>query len=151
MRPVARRMGPAMLACVAACAAAAPAHAAGGVEARNKALVLAMWHDVIDGRNIAAAPRYIAPDYRQHSPGIGQGRAALMTFLRHEFHDPAPLAKGYPLTNFAFVLADGDLVQLMFQRQMPSRDDPARMIDVAWYDTYRVKDGRIVEHWDSAQ
>ena len=119
--------------------------------ARNKQVVLGMWHDVIDGRNIANAPRYIAEDYVQHSPSAGQGRAALMTFLKKEFGDPAPRAAGtYPLTKFVFVLAEGDLVQLMFQRQIPRKADPAIIDNVWWYDTYRVQDGLIVEHWDSA-
>lgn len=119
--------------------------------AANKQLVLAMWHDVIDGRNIEAAGKYIASDYIQHSPGIGQGLAALITFLRTEFPDMQPLEPGtYPLTRFEFVLAEGDLVQLMFQRHLPGPHDPARLTPVWWYDTYRIRDGLIVEHWDSA-
>lgn len=119
--------------------------------AANKQLVLAMWHDVIDGRNIEAAAKYIAPDYIQHSPGVGQGLAALIAFLRTEFPDAQPLEPGtYPLTQFEFVIAEGDLVQLMFRRTLPAGKDPTRAVDVWWYDTYRVRDGKIVEHWDSA-
>jgi len=90
--------------------------------AANKQLVLAMWHDVIDGRNIEAAAKYIAPDYIQHSPGVGQGLAALIAFLRTEFPDAQPLEPGtYPQTRFEFVIAEGDLVQLMFRRTLPRR------------------------------
>ena len=118
--------------------------------AANKQLVLAMWHDVIDGRNIEAAAKYIAPDYIQHSPGVGQGLAALIAFLRTEFPDAQPLEPGtYPLTRFEFVIAEGDLVQLMFRRTLPAGKD-LTAVDVWWYDTYRVRDGKIVEHWDSA-
>jgi predicted SnoaL-like aldol condensation-catalyzing enzyme len=124
----------------------------GSLQQRNKQVVLDMWHDVIDGRNIAAVPRYIAENYVQHSASAGQGRTALMQFLKTEFPDAKPLARGtYKLTNFVFVLAEGDLVQLMFQRRIPSRNDPARLVDTWWYDTYRVRNGMIVEHWDSMQ
>ncbi len=118
----------------------------------NKQLVLDMWHDVIDGRNIDAARKYIATDYQQNSPSLGSGVEALITFLHTEFPNSEPLKPGtYPLTEFEFVLAEGDLVQLMFQRQLPNSSDPAELKKVWWYDTYRVKDGMIVEHWDSAQ
>lgn len=117
----------------------------------NKQLVLAMWHDVIDGRNIDAARKYMAVDYKQHSPGIPSGVEALIAFLHTEFPDSRPLPPGYPLTKFEFVLAEGDLVQLMFQREIPDPQAAGKTVKVWWYDTYRVKDGKIVEHWDSAQ
>jgi predicted SnoaL-like aldol condensation-catalyzing enzyme len=116
----------------------------------NKQLVLDMWHEVIDGRNIDAARKYISKDYKQNSPVAPDGVEALIDFLHTEFPDSQPLEPGtYPLTEFEFVIAEGDLVQLMFQRTLPSRDNPSEMVDVWWYDTYRVKDGMVVEHWDS--
>ena len=116
----------------------------------NKQLVLNMWHEVIDGRNIEAARKYISVDYKQHSHSAPNGVEALITFLKTEFPNSTPLKAGsYPLTHFEFVIAEGDLVQLMFQRELPSFKDPSKIIKTWWYDTYRVKDGMIVEHWDS--
>ena len=116
----------------------------------NKRLVLDMWHEVIDGRHIDAARKYIAADYVQHSPGVPNGVEALIDFLHTEFPDSEPLDPGsYPLTKFEFVLAEGDLVQLMFRRELPGREDPAETVPVWWFDTYRVREGMIVEHWDS--
>ncbi len=116
----------------------------------NKQVVLDMWHDVIDGRNIDGARKYIHADYIQHSPGVPNGVEALIEFLHTEFPDTEALEPGsYELTEFEFVLAEGDLVQLMFKRELPSRDDPETLVPVWWYDTYRVQDGMIVEHWDS--
>jgi predicted SnoaL-like aldol condensation-catalyzing enzyme len=113
-----------------------PSPASRAVEGRNRQVVLGMWHDVIDGRNIARAPRYIAEGYVQHSPSAGQGRAALLEFLKKEFNNSPPLAPGsYPLTRFKFVIAKGDLVQLMFQRMVPDAQDPAKLVKVWWYDT----------------
>jgi acetyl esterase/lipase/predicted SnoaL-like aldol condensation-catalyzing enzyme len=116
----------------------------------NKRLVLDMWHTVINGRDYAKAGQYIAPDYIQHSPSAGQGLEVLIEFLKWELGE-GPLEPGsYELTRFEHVLAEGDLVQLMFQRHIPDPAQPERAIPVWWYDTYRVKDGLIVEHWDSA-
>ncbi|MEN7536941.1 nuclear transport factor 2 family protein [Aurantiacibacter flavus] len=116
----------------------------------NKRLVLDMWHEVLDGQNFDAVRRYISSDYIQHSPGIEGGRDGLIEYLETSRPDAEPLEPGtYPLTEFEFVLAEGDLVQLMHQRQLPSRDDPDTLVPVWWYDTYRIEDGMIVEHWDS--
>lgn len=122
----------------------------GANEAANKQVVLNMWHEVINGRDYAKASRYIAEDYAQNSPSAGQGLAALIEFLKWELGE-GPLQPGsYALTEFEHVIAEGDLVQLMFLRTMPDPRDPAATIRVWWYDTYRLKDGMIVEHWDSA-
>lgn len=137
---------------LAACgqqAVTAPQQAEAAQLEANKQLVLAMWHEVIDGRNIDAARKYMASDYKQNSPSAPNGVEALIAFLHTEFPDSQPLPPGYPLTKFEFVLAEGDLVQLMFQREVPGKADPAKTVPVWWYDTYRVKDGKIVEHWDS--
>jgi predicted SnoaL-like aldol condensation-catalyzing enzyme len=117
-------------------------------EAANKQVVLDMWYHVICRRDLAAAPRYIASDYIQHSPSAGQGLAALVEFLKVELGGDTP--RDAPMTPFEFVLAEGDLVQLMFKRPIPDPHDPTQTIHVWWYDTYRLKDGLIVEHWDSA-
>lgn len=120
-------------------------------EAANKQLVLDMWYHVICARDLARAGDYIAPDYVQHSPSAGQGLAALIAFLKIELGGEEPRAPGtFAQTRFELVLAEGELVQLMFRRPVPDAHRPGETIHVWWYDTYRVKDGLIVEHWDSA-
>lgn len=116
----------------------------------NKQLVLNMWHEVIDGRNFDAARKYISASYKQNSPSATNGVEALITFLHTEFPDSQPLEAGsFPLTEFVFVLAEDDLVQLMFQLEVASSSKPAELVKVWWYDTYRIQDNMIVEHWDS--
>jgi predicted SnoaL-like aldol condensation-catalyzing enzyme len=125
--------------------------AADAAGAANKQIVLAMWHEVINGRDLSRASRYIAADYIQHSPSAGQGLAALVAFLKWELGGDTPHAPGtYELTKFEHVIAEGDLVQLMFRRTVPDPRNAAHSIKVWWYDTYRVQNGMIVEHWDSA-
>jgi predicted SnoaL-like aldol condensation-catalyzing enzyme len=121
------------------------------IEAANKKLVLDMWYDVICRRDFAMAPVYIAQNYIQHSPSAGQGLDALIDFLKIELGGSEPHPPGsVAMTRFELVLAEGDLVQLMFKRHVPDPRDPGKMVDLWWYDTYRVRDGLIVEHWDSA-
>ncbi|MBO9581536.1 MAG: nuclear transport factor 2 family protein [Sphingobium sp.] len=117
-------------------------------EAANKQIVLDMWYHVICRRDLAAAPRYIAQDYIQHSPSTGQGLAALIDFLKAELGGGEP--REAAMTPFELVMAEGDLVQLMFKRPIPDPHRPGETAHVWWHDSYRVKDGLIVEHWDSA-
>jgi len=120
-------------------------------QAANKQIVLDMWHEVICGRDLARASHYIAQDYVQHSPSAGQGLQALIDFLKVELGGDEPRAPGtFERTKFELVMAEDDLVQLMFKRPVPDPHHPEETIHVWWYDTYRVKDGLIVEHWDSA-
>jgi predicted SnoaL-like aldol condensation-catalyzing enzyme len=120
------------------------------VEARNKEIVLAMWRALIDEHDFSAAPKYIVEDYIQRSPSAGQGRAAVIEhFTKMWGPDPLPKDK-VKYTKFDMVIAEGDLVQLMFKRVRPDPNDASKTIDTWWYDTYRLKDGMIVEHWDSA-
>jgi len=55
--------------------------------AANKKLVLGMWHEVIDGRNIDAARKYMAVDYKQNSPSAPDSVEALIAFPDSGFPD----------------------------------------------------------------
>ena len=48
------------------------------------------------------------------------------------------------------VMADGDLVTLAFAREYPDPKDPSARYTTTWFDMFRVADGMIVEHWDTA-
>jgi predicted SnoaL-like aldol condensation-catalyzing enzyme len=117
----------------------------------NKKLVLEFWHKVINERDLRLAPQYVVEDYVQNSPSAGQGRAEMVSFLEKELggFDPRP-ADQVKYTNFAHVMAEGDLVQLMFKRKLPDPNRPGETREIWWFDCYRVNDGMIVEHWDSA-
>ena len=48
------------------------------------------------------------------------------------------------------VTAEKDLVTFIFKRQVPDPETPGRMYEAWSFDTYRIRDGKIAEHWDSA-
>ena len=50
-------------------------------EARNHALVMAMFEHVLQPMDSGAVDRFISPDYIQHSPLAPPGREALKQFL----------------------------------------------------------------------
>lgn len=83
---------------------------------------------------------YVAPDYIQHNPGVADGREAAIALLQPMFSD----------RNRSFevrkILVDGDLAAI----HIFARPDPAAR-GAAVADFYRLKDGKIVEHWDVIQ
>jgi predicted SnoaL-like aldol condensation-catalyzing enzyme len=82
----------------------------------------------------------VVEDYRQHNPGIADGRAAAVAALAPKF-DASPDAR----FEVQRILVDGDLAMVHVKASRPGAPDAA----VA--DIYRFESGRIVEHWDVLQ
>lgn len=128
-------------------AAAQPAATAD--TAANKALVLGFWRNVFDAQDWAKAKDYLSEDYIQHNPNVASGLKGFTDYFSKLWPALKP-AGSVVETQFAAVLAEGDLVQLMMRRPRPEPADATRTYDSYWFDLFRVKDGKIVEHWDSA-
>lgn len=116
--------------------------------AQNRAAALATVNAYIalleqPGRAGEAVDKYIAEDFVQHSPHIAQGKKALAQY----FSDNAEMRVAQGRTSvIARIVADGDFV--MTHRRVTTKDDPR---GVAYADLYKVRDGKIVEHWDVIQ
>jgi predicted SnoaL-like aldol condensation-catalyzing enzyme len=105
---------------------------------RNKALVADLYAKVWNGRDIAALGDFVAEDYIQHNPSVGNGRATLQAFL-------GPILERLPEARFTVVrlIAEGDLVVAHTLFQTSPGDRGMVVVDI-----YRVEDGRLAEHWD---
>jgi len=95
------------------------------------------------GRLVEAIETYLADDFTQHSAHIPPGRQGLIDYM-------VPLQAGRRADNrthhFARVLADGDLV--LVHRRVTSDSDPR---GIAYADLFRVRNGKITDHWDVIQ
>ncbi|HST84282.1 MAG TPA: nuclear transport factor 2 family protein [Kineosporiaceae bacterium] len=88
-----------------------------------------------------AADRYLGSTYIQHNPQIGNGKAALVAWATG-FQASFPSLK----IEVKRVLADGDLVMVHSHLTLFPGDRGTAVADIV-----RLKNGKIVEHWDVLQ
>ena len=111
--------------------------------------------------NMSQLTEIIHPDYIQHNPmflrfneenGVS-GREGLKKFLASRGGGPGgkkgppPGAGGAPPTHI--YTAEGDLVTVISGRSM--MDKEGTPYTAYSFDTWRVKDGKLYEHWDGAR
>ncbi|MEY2580386.1 MAG: hypothetical protein QOE09_235 [Ilumatobacteraceae bacterium] len=103
----------------------------------NERVVLHFMSDCMHGDDLSLVDRYVAEDYIQHTPGIGQGREG----LRHYLHEVAWKRPGRREWRPLQLFASGDFVIL--HKLLPS----VVIADFLRFDT----DGMMAEHWDVVQ
>ena len=116
--------------------------------AANKRLVYDFWREVFEGGHMELAERYMAEGYVQHNPNVPTGRAAFIDFFSKNIA-PRPIEPRVKAPLVA-ILADGDLVVLVFAREAVDPKDAAKKYTTTWFDMFRLEGGKIAEHWDPA-
>ncbi len=106
------------------------------------------------------------PSYKQHNPAFVKGaREAGMSdydYFKARFGGPPPARQGGPApstaapapppgNNTEIVMVECDLVTIIHKnyRQDPTAA-PGTFYEVFTFDTFRVRNGKLVEHWDGA-
>lgn len=92
---------------------------------------------------VEAAEKYLSEGYIQHNPHVASGRAAFIEAFKDEFKT-AEAKKSKNI--FKRTIAEDDLV-VLHSHKINSPGD----IGTAGIDIFRVKDGKITEHWDVNQ
>ena len=116
--------------------------------AANKRFVYDFWREVFEGAHMDLAPKYMAETYIQHNPRVPTGRQAFIDFFT-KVRKPTPIETRVKAPLVA-MLADGDLVTMVFVREYPEPSDATKKYTTTWFDMFRIVDGRIAEHWDPA-
>ena len=108
-----------------------------------------MWREFLEAGHLEFAEKYFTETYMQHNPNAPTGRKALVDFFS-KFSQPRSIAdtiKG-PLVS---IVAEGDLVTLSFVRELPDPADSTKKYTTTWFDMFRIENGKIAEHWDTAE
>jgi len=86
-----------------------------------------------------AFEKHVVEDYVQHNPTLPDGREVAINALHDKF--------SHPNARFEVkrILVDGDLAAVHI-RAFPLGGNEAAVVDI-----YRLKNGKIVEHWDVLQ
>ena len=107
----------------------------------NKRVVLAFYEAGLNRKDYAAAARFLGERYVQHNPTSDDGRqgfAKFVGFLRSNYPDAHSTVRQ--------TFADGDFVILHVLERLRPSDRGNAIVDI-----FRLKRGRIVEHWDVKQ
>ncbi|NHZ78720.1 hypothetical protein F2P44_05430 [Massilia sp. CCM 8695] len=117
--------------------------------AANKRLVYDFWREVLEGGHLELADKYLADSYIQHNPTVPGGREGFVTFFS-KFSKAKPIAAAIK-TPLVTIMAEDDLVMLGFVREYPDPAAAGQTYTTTWFDMFRIRDGKIVEHWDPAR
>ncbi|MFT3905842.1 MAG: nuclear transport factor 2 family protein [Steroidobacteraceae bacterium] len=139
------------LACVLGAGLAQGALAAPGVSAqqleKNKQIVLGLTAAMAE-KNVEKAASFLADGYIQHNPNVPTGKSGFIGFFTPRWAGQQSAAK--PLENPPVeIVAEGDVVMLIFKHATPDPVDASKSYDAFTFDAYRVVDGKIAEHWDA--
>lgn len=109
----------------------------------NKELVTSFYKEVLFQGKYQAVDKYIGDKYIQHNPHVPDGKQALVNFVKSMIPESGKIK---PYGEIVRVIAEGDLVMLHIKCYSWPSKNGGSLIDI-----FRVKDGKIVEHWDTVQ
>lgn len=108
----------------------------------NKALAVSLIEDVLMGKNPSKITEYIsAEQYDQHNPGIKDGLNGIVEAVQYLTSQN----NMFKYTKIHKVLGEGNFVLTVSEGEWNGGKKHV------FYDLFRMKDGKIVEHWDVIQ
>lgn len=116
----------------------------------NKQVVYKIILELLEAGHWDKASQYIADDYIQHNPNAKSGLKPVVQYFTEVLKvQPKPIQPKLTM-KIAEVVAEGDLVVVTYARTEKDPRDPSREYNTTWFDMWRIKNGKVVEHWDPA-
>ncbi len=113
-----------------------------GADARqedNKKIVMEFYDKAINQKDFEAASKYLGPVYIQHNQNAADGAGGLKAFIR-SLREKFPNAR----SEVKRVFVDGDYVILHVHAVRTPGTRGMAIVDI-----FRLKNGKIEEHWDA--
>src|ERR1700693_3307516 len=112
--------------------------------------VLDWWREGFVARHPEMVKKYFADNFIQHNPNLAGGTATIEKMISRQL--PMEIQPTLPRSETpVFTMSQGDLVTLVFEREAPDPQDPSKNYKFNAIDIFRVRNGKIVEHWDGSR
>jgi len=115
----------------------------------NKTLIYNLFREVLEARHMELADKYLADDFIQHNPNAADGLAALKQYFERAGAKPQPISPKLK-RKITAIIAEGDMVMVLYPRELTDPKDPSKKYTTTGFDAYRIRNGKVVEHWDAA-
>lgn len=112
-----------------------------GQEKANLELVKNFYEQFFNRHEVMLAAEAVSEEYRQHNPDVPDGKKPFVDYFRQFFKD-TPQSRARIVRS----AASADLVWLQVHSTNSPSDRGQAVLDI-----FRVKNGKIVEHWDIIQ
>ncbi|WP_084599025.1 nuclear transport factor 2 family protein [Actinoplanes subtropicus] len=109
--------------------------------AYNKKIVTDYVERLLVNQDLSAIDAYLSPEHHEHNPGIASGAVELKAGLQ-AYLEQFPELK----ISLKRIIGEGDLVAAHLHVVNAPGERGRSVIDL-----FRVRDGKIVEHWDASQ
>lgn len=113
----------------------------------NKQVALHIVRELLQCQHWSDAGNWLTDRYIQHNPNAANGLAGVQAFFANRPRTPTCDKLTNPVVA---VLADGDLVTVVFPRTFDHPTKPGEKYSTTWFDMWRIVDGKADEHWDPA-
>ncbi len=110
----------------------------------NKRLAFDLWRHIPEGGREELAELYLDPTYIQHNPNAATGREGFKEYFARRPDSAIDTVLETPLVA---MVAEGDLVVQVLET---TREQNGVTYRVPWFDMFRIENGRVIEHWDTA-
>jgi len=118
-------------------------------EQRNKEIVLEFWRVVLQAGDVEKAGDYYTVDMIQHNPNVPTGLAGFKQFFSRFAREVQPVQD--EVIGEVATMVDGDLVTIVRVVHIPEPENENETYEAFNFDTFRLENGMIVEHWDAAR
>lgn len=121
-------------------------------EQHNLDFIMNFWNNVWTKRDASRVREFYAPNYIEHNTRVTGGVDGIVKYAKESKAREHREGLSGPTRSSQFIMAtvDGDIVTLIFPRRIVDPCDPNKMITHVGFEMFRVRNDKIVEHWDEA-